>query len=281
MALEDTDLFVIQSQTDSNFYKVRLDSLIAEIQSSDVLTFRGSVDLNDPPAASGVILPGDNGDVYLVESDAIVIDNGWVIQTGQTSANLGDRLVYDGNTNNWILIQTGTFTVGTVTDVTATLPVESDGHPVNPVISIIAARTNTAATNSGDGKGTEGTVARLAEQADVDAADPSAVVTADLLKATNGEIEAINDALDETNGEIEAIKDALDETNDAIDALDYLSLSATAGTQTVLSPGDTIFTGNVGLGTSTVTKLLSATNWSIDEDGNVLGLNIDCGIYAS
>jgi len=253
MALEDTDLFVVQSQTDSSFYKVRLDSLIAEIQGSDVLTFRGSVDLNDTPAASGVTLPGDNGDVYLVESNAAVIDSGWVIQTGQTSANQGDRLVYDGNTNDWILIQTGTFNVGTVTGVTATLPVESDGDAVTPVISIIAARTNTAATNSGDGKGTEGTVARLAEQADVDAGDASAVVTADLLKATN----------------------------DTIDAIDYLSLAATAGNQTVLSPGNTVFTGNVGLGTSTVSKLLSATNWSIDEDGNVLGLNIDCGIYAS
>ena len=92
-------------------------------------------------------------------------------------------------TMNWILIASGSSNAGTVTGVTASLPLESDGDAVTPVISIVEARTTTAANASGDAKGTDGAVHRLAEAADVVAtsgtADPRAVVTADLLKATN------------------------------------------------------------------------------------------------
>ena len=58
MALQGTDLFVVQSQADGELYKLRLDSLIAEVEGGDGVTFRGAVDLNNPPASSGVILPG-------------------------------------------------------------------------------------------------------------------------------------------------------------------------------------------------------------------------------
>ena len=111
------------------------------------------------------------------------------MQGGETSATQGDRIIYDGDDNNWILIASGSSNAGTVTGVTASLPLESDGDAVNPVISIVEARTTTAANASGDAKGTDGAVHRLAEAADVVAtsgtADPRAVVTADLLKATN------------------------------------------------------------------------------------------------
>ena len=189
MALQGTDLFVVQSQNDGQLYKLRLDSLIAEVEGGDGVTFRGAVDLNNPPANSNVTLPGTNGDFYMVESDAAAIDSGWVMQGGETSATQGDRIIYDGDDANWILIASGSSNAGTVTGVTASLPLESDGDAVTPVISIVEARTSTAAGTAGDGKGTDGAVHRLAEAADVTAtsgtADPRAVVTADLLKATN------------------------------------------------------------------------------------------------
>ena len=189
MALQGTDLFVVQSQTDGQLYKLRLDSLIAEVEGGDGVNFRGSVDLNNPPASSGVTLPADNGDFYMVESDAATIDSGWVMQNGETSAELGDRVIYDADDTNWILIASGSSNAGTVTGVTASLPLKSDGDNVTPVLSIREARTSTKAGTDGDGEGTDGAVHRLAEADDVAAtsgtADPRAVVTADLLKATN------------------------------------------------------------------------------------------------
>ena len=189
MALQGTDLFVVQSQNDGQLYKLRLDSLIAEVEGGDGVTFRGAVDLNNPPANSNVTLPGTNGDFYMVESDAAAIDVGWVMQGGETTATQGDRIIYDGDDANWILIASGSSNAGTVTGVTASLPLESDGDAVTPVISIVEARTSTAAGAAGDGKGTDGAVHRLAEATDVASgtgtADPRAVVTADLLKATN------------------------------------------------------------------------------------------------
>ena len=189
MALQGTDLFVVQSQADGKLYKLRLDSLVAEVEGGDGVTFRGAVDLNNPPANSNVSLPGANGDFYMVESDALTIDAGWVMQNGETAATQGDRVIFDGDDGNWILIASGSSNAGTVTGVTASLPLESDGDAVTPVISIVEARTTTAATAAADSKGTDGAVHRLAEATDVvhttGTADPRAVVTADLLKATN------------------------------------------------------------------------------------------------
>lgn len=195
MALNSTDLFVVQSQSDKKLYKLRLDSLIAEIQADAGVNFRGAVDLNNPPASSGVTLPADPGDLYIVESDAVTIDSGWVMQNGETSANQGDRIIFDGDTSDWILITSGSSNAGTVTEVQASLPLESDGDTVTPVISVLEARTATAASAASDGKGTDGVVHRLAEVSDVDGssgtADPRAVVTADLLKATNAIVDGL------------------------------------------------------------------------------------------
>ena len=195
MALNSTDLFVVQSQSDKKLYKLRLDSLIAEIQGGDGVNFRGAVDLNNPPASSNVTLPADNGDLYIVESDAIAIDSGWVMQGGETSADQGDRIIYDADNTNWVLITSGSPNAGTVTEVQASFPLESDGDTVTPVISVVEARTTTAAGIASDGKGTDGVVHRLAEAADVEGtsgtADPRAVVTADLLKATNSIVDGL------------------------------------------------------------------------------------------
>lgn len=194
MALQNTDLFVVQSQSDKKLYSLKLSDLIAEVEAGGGVVFKGAVDLNNPPASSGVSLPAGNGDFYMVESDAPAIDSGWVMQGSETSASKGDRVIYDGDDASWLLITSGTDEAGTVTGVVATLPLESDGDAVEPVLSILPARTTTAAGAAGDGKGTAGSVAKLAEAADVahdGTGDATAVVTADLLKQTNAIVEGL------------------------------------------------------------------------------------------
>lgn len=198
MALQGTDLFVVQSQSDKKLYSLKVSDLITEIEAgSGAVNFRGGVDLNyapsdqtssSTPGLSNIALPATNGDMYTVVVDCPAINNNWVMAGGETQATKGDRIVYDEGNSNWILIATDALG-GTVTGIVATLPLESDGDDVTPVISINEARTTTAATAAGDGKGTDGAVHRLAEDSDVvhtlGTADPRAVVTADLLQATN------------------------------------------------------------------------------------------------
>ena len=204
MALQSTDLFVVQSQTDKKLYSLKVSDLVTEIEAgSGAVNFRGGVDLNYAPSAQdqstvsgleNISLPANNGDMYVVLVACPSIAAGWVMQGSETEATKGDRIVYDADNANWILLATDALG-GTVTDVIATLPLECDGDDVTPVISILEARTSTAATTAGDGKGTDGAVHRLAEEADVDATtgtgDPRAVVTADLLKDTNDHIAAL------------------------------------------------------------------------------------------
>lgn len=204
MALQSTDLFVVQSSSDKKLYSLRVSDLITEIEAgSGAVNFRGGVDLNYAPSdqtssgvpgLSNVALPATNGDMYTVVVDCPAINNNWVMQGGETEATKGDRIVYDADNANWILLATDALG-GTVTGVVGTFPIESDGDSVTPVISIVEARTSTAATNSGDGKGTDGAVHRLAEAADVvhttGSRDPRAVVTADLLQDTNEALHAL------------------------------------------------------------------------------------------
>lgn len=196
MALDPNDLFIVQSQDDNQLYSVRLADLDTYLESSSGIQFRGSVDLNDPPSAQSpqVNLPATNGDLYIVEADANPIDSGWVMHGGETEAKENDRIIFDWTSGGtWVLVSGGSSTGGTVTDVTASLPLKSSGDPVTPVITIRQARTDTKATTDGDGEGTAGAVAKLAETADVEhtsgSGDSTAVVTADLLKATNDAVQ--------------------------------------------------------------------------------------------
>ena len=197
MALQSNDLFVVQSQTDSQLYKLKLSDLDAYLEGSSGVQFRGTVDLNNGAAAQtpAVTLPAANGDLYIVEADAASINADWIMESGVTAASENDRIIWDADGGYWVLIAGGTSTGGTVTDITATLPLESDGDPVTPVLTINQARTTTAATTAADGKGTAGAVAKLAEATDVahttGTGDATAVVTADLLKATNDIVEGL------------------------------------------------------------------------------------------
>ena len=191
MALQTNDLLVVQSQTDSQLYKLKVGDLDTYLEGSSGVQFRGSVDLNNAPSAQtpAITLPAANGDLYIVESDAAVIEAGWVMEAGVTSADENDRIIWVAASNYWVLVTGGSSTGGTLTGITATLPLETDGDTINPVLTINEARTPTAATAAADGKGTAGAVARLAESDDVAATTGTgatdAVVTADLLKQTN------------------------------------------------------------------------------------------------
>ena len=197
MALQSNDLFVVQSQTDSKLYKLKLSDLDVYLEGSSGIQFRGSVDLNNGAAAQtpAVTLPAANGDLYIVESDAASINGDWIMESGVTSAAENDRIIWDADGGYWVLVAGGTNTGGTVTDITATLPLETDGDPVTPVLTINQARTATDAAAAADSKGTAGAVAKLAEATDVahttGTGDATAVVTADLLKATNEIVEGL------------------------------------------------------------------------------------------
>jgi hypothetical protein len=202
MPLQSTDLLVVQSQTDSELYKLKVSELDAYLEGSSGIQFKGNVDLNISPGAQSpvVTLPAANGDLYIVESDAAAIDAGWVMESGVTSADENDRIIWSADDSNWILIAGGSSTGGTVANIIATLPLESDGDTVNPVLTINQARTITAASIAGDGKGTKGAVNRLAEDADVvhttGTGATDAVVTADLLKSTNEIVVGLQSGID-------------------------------------------------------------------------------------
>ena len=123
MALQSSDLFVIQSQTDNQLYKLRVDDLLASFEGGSGINFRGSVDLNNAPGdqVPAVTLPATNGDLYIVESDCPVINAGWVMVNGETAASEGDRIIYDEDSNGWILVVTGGGGTGTVIDIVASL----------------------------------------------------------------------------------------------------------------------------------------------------------------
>ena len=66
MALHPNDLFVIQSQDDSELYKLKLSDLDVYLEGSSGIQFRGTVDLNNGAIANGITLPAANGDLYVV-----------------------------------------------------------------------------------------------------------------------------------------------------------------------------------------------------------------------
>ena len=178
MALESTDLFVIQSQTDSSLYKLRLDDLLREVESGAGVQFRGIADLSVAPGSNTPAISSPaNGDLYIVEDDVTTIDTGWVMLNGITSASINDRVIYDATNNGWVLASINSNSQGTVTSITATSPLNSDGNAVTPVLSVDSASSSQA-----------GVVPGIAVAADVVAGattNPTHVVTADLLEATN------------------------------------------------------------------------------------------------
>ena len=212
MALQSSDLFVVQSQADANLYKLTLTDLEAHLGGGSGIQFRGQVDLSQPPTGQ-IHLPQVNGDMYIVENDTPVINAGWSMKGGVTSASEDDRIVWIADDTEYELITGGSGTGGIVVDIIGTTPLAvDDSDPTVPVISVADATTTD-----------KGVVERLALDTDVDSSNntPSttAVVTADLLNATN----KIVDSLALSPGGVQTI-DTDDTNNNAA-----LEISPTAG----------------------------------------------------
>ena len=184
------------------------------------------------------------------------------MQGGETSATKGDRVIFDGDNNNWILITSGSSNAGTVTDITASLPLKSDGDPVTPVLSIREARTTTVANAAGDGEGTDGAVHRLAEAADVSkdgTGDARAVVTADLLKDTNTILEGLVLA----PGGVQSVTYENSDSNDAIvisPTSGNVKLDVKNATEGLYGVGRLATASDITAGTATASALVTAAH---------------------
>ena len=203
MALQNTDLFVVQSQTDKQLYSLKVSDLSVFIEGGSGIQFRGSVELADsalaqtPPVTLSEV---KNGDLYIVLSTTSAINADWIMEPGVTTATENDRIIWDEANSNWIKVSVGTDTGGIVTEITATTPLVIDNSTAaEPVLSIKEARTTQANTDAGDGAGTAGYVKRLADSDDVDSTNDSppaditeAVVTADMLRETNIIVDALS-----------------------------------------------------------------------------------------
>jgi hypothetical protein len=126
MALNSTDLFVVQSQTDSQLYKLSLNDLQAAVEGGSGINFRGQVDLLTTMGGQIDPDPAVNGDMYIVEQDAATINVTWTMADGVTAANENDRVIWDGDAANWILVTGGSNTGGTLTAVVGTDPIQVD-----------------------------------------------------------------------------------------------------------------------------------------------------------
>ena len=213
MALQGTDLLVVQSQDDKQLYKLRIDALNEYLEGSSGVQFKGSVDLNNGAGAQtpdAITLPATNGDLYIVESDAATINADWIMESGVTSASENDRIIWDapndeGGGGYWVLVSGGSSTGGLIETITATEPLLSDNDPTNPVLNIRKATTTES-----------GYVVRLATSADVihsnNSAPDDAVVTADLLNVTNKRVEDLSLAA----GGVQTVTYVNSDSNDAI-----------------------------------------------------------------
>ncbi len=267
MALQSSDLFVVQSQTDAQLYKLTLTDLEAHLGGGSGIQFRGQVDLTQPPTGQ-IHLPQVNGDMYIVATDAVVINAGWTMKGGVTTASEDDRIVWIDGDAAYELITGGSGSGGIVTDIIGTTPIEVDStDPTVPVISVKEASTTE-----------KGVVARLATTADVDSsnntASSEAVVTADLLNATN----KIVDTLSTSPGGVQTV-----DTGD-INLNSALTISPTAGNVKIeintsdetdfgvvkIADAADIAAGNAGAGAVVTAAHLKAVEDAIPDDFGVL-----------
>ena len=183
MALKTTDLFVVQDSSTKDLYKVSAAQLGAAIEGGSGVNFRGSVDLLTAMTGQLDPDPAINGDLYIVERDAPTINNTWTMANGETQAFENDRVIWDANDGGWVLVTGGNNTGGTIVEVQGQVPITIDdlADATRPIVKIREATTSLS-----------GSVKRLAGAADVVDTNlnppTDAVVTADLLQATNKEV---------------------------------------------------------------------------------------------
>ena len=181
MALHNDDLMVVQKHDGGQeIRKATIQQLSEHLQAGNSVNYEG---LRNFSQSGDQPTERFQGDLYInsgPDGGAWAWDAG--NSSGLTTVNAGDRAIWNQTDGTWDVIQSGSDDAG-VTEVTGSLPIEvEDGDTASPNVTIRTATTTVS-----------GAVNRLATTADVNAADgtadPSAVVTADLLKATNIAVE--------------------------------------------------------------------------------------------
>ena len=179
MALEATDLLVVQKQSGAKeVRKASLQQLNDYLQTEPGVVYKGQANFTDAGEEPGT---KNVGDLYINDAPG---PGTWAWAAGVNSGNItnvaaGDRALWNGT--QWDVIQSGAIDAG-VTAVTASLPLSVTGDAATPNVESRQASTTQ-----------NGHVARLATDADVakdGTGSNTAVVTADLLKATNIALDA-------------------------------------------------------------------------------------------
>ena len=199
--LANSDLFIVQRTTgpDAGTYSIDWENLLDNIASSPAVVFKGTADFTNPgddPA------PAANGDLYANTADGTFA---WANpEEANKAVVVGDYCIWDADDGVWRF--SGGVGGGTapVTSVDANLPLLMvNGDTEGDVVVQSRAATTTES----------GHVARLATAADVEkdstVADRStAVVTADLLQATNDALDAA------TSGGVTSVSEGTDASGD-------------------------------------------------------------------
>ena len=176
MALESTDLLVVQKQSGSKeIRKASLGQLSDYLQAEPGVVYKGQANFTIAGDEPGV---RNTGDLYINNAPGAGTWDWSANSGGITDVVPGDRCLWNGT--NWDIIQSGVGDAG-VEKVTASLPLTVTGDAAEPNIESRQATTTLS-----------GHVARLATDADVTAntgtGSTNAVVTADLLKKSNEDI---------------------------------------------------------------------------------------------
>ena len=133
MALNNTDVFVVQRQTGGKeHYKTSMMDLVTYVTAQPVLTYRGLINLTVEPSAQLDPNPPQNGDVYLNSTDGSLA-TGYIGLADGITVSVDDRIVWNGSA--WEHIPQGG--MGGVVSVSGSDPiVVNNDDAANPIISL-------------------------------------------------------------------------------------------------------------------------------------------------
>ena len=172
MALENSDVFVVQKQASGEVRKITAQQLDTYLQAGDSVVYKGTgdfTDLSENPPVKNV------GDLYI--NDALNSGNFvWLPAPSPVPVvNPGDQCIWDGI--KWDIIPSGGG--AGVAEISGTAPIEvNSDDSAKPIISITAASTTAFGAT------------QLATDTDITNAATNRVVTADQLKVVDDKVDA-------------------------------------------------------------------------------------------
>ena len=220
MALLNTDLFVIQRPSDGNkHFKLTGEKLKEYIAAGDTIVYKGSRDFTQSAQDPSTDGTGVNvGDIYINNHPNAGATGVWAANISGEEVGPGDRAIWNGT--SWDLLHDSSD--AGVVDITGLEPIVVDDTTAGePIISVNAALETSAALATGR-TSRSGVVSSIAIDSDVVAnagtasPNPEAVVPADLLKASNEEIETIDARVTVNEGDIVDIKSDIVDINTEI-----------------------------------------------------------------